>query len=564
MKRFLACLLAMTMILASHALAAEDAFTVGSTTKLSGSFFTDMWGSNTSDIDVRMLLHGYSPMQWKSGTAEYVIDDFVVDNLAVADSEQGTRTYTVTLADDLKFSDGTPVTARDYAFSILLSLAPQTQAIGGAVDLNSYILGAQAYTAGQTQTLSGVRLVDEYTFSVTVQASSVPYFYEMGLLDFNPYPIGVIAPGCEVADDGEGVYIRNENPIVLEPIFTAELLEMTVLDSVSGYRSHPSVVSGPYVLVSYDAESGIAEFEDNPYFKGNSLGMRPAIRKLVLRPVTNENMFELFESGEVDLINKVTQKDAIDAGLKLVKGEDALAGSYDRSGLSFVSFSCERPATGSRAVRQAIAHCFDKDAFVRGYVGEYGTRVDGWYGMGQWVAKAAGGSRRYIDKQGDLLPSLGSVKVYEKSTREAEKLLEQDGWTAGEDGIREKNIGGELVRLDLTMICPEGNQAAELFDRTLVKKLEKVGVKLTIQEVPFPELLKVYYRQTERECDMIYLASNFELVFDAVPMFSVSDANVGRTNRSGIADAHLEQLAEDLNRTQPGDLESYLTKCVTM
>ena len=36
-------------------------------------------------------------------------------------------------------------------------------------------------------------------------------------------------------------------------------------------------------------------------------------------------------------------------------------------------------------MRQAIAHCLDKDALVSGYVGNYGAAVDGYYGLGQWI-----------------------------------------------------------------------------------------------------------------------------------------------------------------------------------
>ena len=43
---------------AAQAEAVYDELVVGVTTALSGGFFTDMWGNNTSDIDVRLLLHG--------------------------------------------------------------------------------------------------------------------------------------------------------------------------------------------------------------------------------------------------------------------------------------------------------------------------------------------------------------------------------------------------------------------------------------------------------------------------------------------------------------------------
>lgn len=67
-----------------------------------------------------------------------------------------------------------------------------------------------------------MRLIDERTFSVTVKAQYEPYFYELSYLSVYPYPIGVIAPGCEVLDDGEGAYIANIDETAVEPVFTAE------------------------------------------------------------------------------------------------------------------------------------------------------------------------------------------------------------------------------------------------------------------------------------------------------------------------------------------------------
>lgn len=561
MKRFLACLLALTMLLAAYTAAAEDAFTVGSTTKLSGCFFTDMWGSNTADIDVRALLHGYNLMHWDGGEGQYTIDNSVVSGIAVMPGEKGSRTYSISLYRDLTYSDGTPITAWDYAFSMLLSLAPETEQIGGAVNRASYIVGAADYTGGSAKTLSGVRVLDDYRLNVTVESGSVPYFYEMGLLDFSPYPIAVIAPGCEVADDGKGAYIRNADPNAAEPVFTAALLKKTILDPQTGYLSHPSVVSGPYTLTGYDADSGEATFAINPYYKGGESGTKPSIETIAVRNVTNENMFALLESGEVDLINKVTAKASIDAGMRMASEGKALARSYDRSGLSFVSFNCERPAMASQAVRQAIAYCFDKDAFVRGYVGEYGKRVEGWYGMGQWMTQMTSGAAN-TDASGAALPTLAGVKPYTLNTAQAAKLLDGDGWKLNADGVREKSVNGETVTPALTLICPAGNAAAQLLESTLAANLESAGIALTIEEVPFTELLNIYYRKTARECDMIYLASNFDLVFDPALTFDAEDAAIGRTNRTGIADEKLAKLAADLNRTEPGDVAGYLNKWV--
>jgi len=587
MKKILACMLALLMLLAVPAFAEEapatDVLTVGSTTKLSGSFFTDMWGSNTSDMDVRMLLHGYNLMEWKAANGAYGIDDSVVSGMVVTDNISGNRTYTIALYDNMAYSDGTPVTAWDYAFSLLLSVAPEVAEIGGAVHSAEYISGMDEYLAGTASALSGVRVLGDYQLAITVKAEYLPFFYEMALLDCIPYPIAVIAPGCEVADDGEGVYIRNIDESVEEPIFTAALLRETILNAETGYLSHPGVVSGPYTLASYDAQSGVAEFEINGYYKGNSAGELPQIQKLILRPVTNETMMEQLASGEIGLINKATNADALDQGMQLLLDGGFEVANYARSGYSFISYSCELPTTGSQAVRQAIAYSFDKDAFVTDYVRNYGLRVDGYYGIGQWMYQLVEGSvaapvaEDAENAEEELLAwealNLDGLHVYDLNLETAAKLLVGDGWTLNAEGeafdpekdeVRCKEIDGALVALDIELIYPEGNLIGEHIQAALADNLAKIGVKLTVEAKPFTELLRVYYRQEARECEMIYLASNFADVFEPSAVFSVADAQTGRTNRTGIADEQLYGLAVDLRRTEPGNVLEYCAKWVEM
>ena len=113
---------------------------------------------------------------------------------------------------------------------------------------------------------------------VTIRHEFLPFFYELGLLDCRPYPVSVIAPGVRVRDDGHGVYLANADGSTEKPAFTAELLRETVLNPETGYLSHPSVVSGPYMLTGWDGTT--AEFAVNPYYKGNAAGEKPSIAEL--------------------------------------------------------------------------------------------------------------------------------------------------------------------------------------------------------------------------------------------------------------------------------------------
>jgi len=597
MKRTLAMLLVLLLAVNGTAMAealppVEELYTqlvVGNTTSLSGGFFTEMWGNNTADIDVRMLLHGYNLMEWNSALGAYGINESVVSGLVATDDEVGNRTYTLSLYNDLYYSDGTPITAYDYAFSILLSLAPQVAAIGGQTVSASYLMGADEYRNGMSDELTGVRVMGEYMLSLTVKAEYRPYFYEMALLDVHPYPIHVIAPGCQVVDTGSGIAIRNQDEAVEEPIFTAELLQKTILDAETGYRSHPSVVSGPYTLVSFDWGTRTAEFAINSYFKGNHEGEVPTIPTLIFRTVSNDTMMEELRNGEVDLLNKCVSADVIMQGMTLTGTEPFGMSNYTRSGFSFMSFSCERPTVSSQAVRQAIAYCFDQDAAVADYVGNFGLAVHGYYGLGQWMFQLVNGTVGAPLEEPDENASAEEKKAYEEDLKAweeltldelptyaldidaAQKLLVDDGWTLNRQGepytpekddVRCKQVNGELVALDLTMLYPEGNAIADVLNTALIANLAQIGIKLTMAPMQGNDLLKVYYREEPRTCDMIYLASNFSTVFEPSATFNPDEAYVNATNRTGIVDQELYDLAVDMRRTEPGDVLDYCQKWV--
>ena len=597
LKKILGVLLAVGLSLGGFAALAEGAadaargtLVVGNTTEMSGNFFSEMFGNSTADLDVRELLHGYNLMMWEGDQGAYDVNPTVVRNLLTQDDAQGNRTYTVTLWPDLAYSDGTVITAADYAFSMLLSLAPEMEAIGAQTVYSDYVMGSDAYRTGESSVLSGMRILDDTTLLIQVKEEYAPYFYEMGLLNYRPYPIAVIAPGCEVVDHGRGVQIENIDKKIKEPLFTAELLQETMLHPGTGYLTHPSVVSGAYTLDGYDEQTHTATFSINPYFKGDAMGRKPEIEKLIYRHVAPEHMIEALDSGEVDLLNKCTVSDVIDQGLALTKTGDFASVSYPRSGYSFVSFSCERPVTGSELVRKAIAHCMDKQTLVESYVGDYGIPVDGYYGIGQWVyplvtgaqkppvtapdADATEAERRAYDEEIAAWNALNldQVKVYAFDTQEAVRLLESDGWTlnrAGEafdpavDDVRCKEADGELLMLELALIYPEGNAIADALEETFLSHLAQVGVAVTAEPMPMGQLLDVYYRIVPRECDMIYLASNFATVFDPSYTFSPEDAYQGISNNTGIVDEALYQSTVDLRMTEPGDVLTYCRKWVS-
>ena len=551
--------------------------TAGTPTPLRGDFFTDMWGNDTSDIDVRELLHGYNLVIWNGEEGMFAPNPSVVSDLTALVDEEGNHVYMLTLYGDLYFSDGTPITAWDYAFSMLLSIAPQIQEVGGRPHRKEYLMGYSRYMRGLSRGLEGVRIMGDNVLMITLDHEYLPFFFELGLLSCQPYPISEIAPGVVVRDNGQGVYLANADGTLGDPVFTAELLRQTVMNPDTGYLSHPKTVSGPYTLTSWDGET--AEFALNPYYKGNENGIQPVIETLTYVPVDNETMMDQLAAGQVDLLDKVVRADNVQRGMEMYAEGGFSSANYPRLGLSYISFACERPAMASQAVRQAIAWCVDRDAVTAEYTGNYGMRVDGYYGVGQWMYGVLNGTiapPMEEPQQGDREAqaaydaamqaweemSLEDLTLYTLDTDRAAALLEQDGWQLNSQGIREKEIDGEKVALDLKLICPVGNNIDETLQRLMIPNLEAVGIRLTIEKVGMSQLLSRWYGAETRDADMLYLASNFDLLFDPAAQFNLNQEGKASWYYTGGDQTELYQLALDMDRTEPGNVLGYMQKWI--
>ena len=587
MKKILSIVLAVAM-LATTALSltacsggsgtkASGQVIVGDITELDANMFPGYTNGSTNAKIRTMIFGGYEPVVWTKDN-EFVWNDTAVEKHEATENADGSKTYTVTLKDDLTWNDGTDaegnkkdptkITAKDYVFGILLIASSQIKSTDGSDTTgNGDFLGYEEYASGESNKMSGVRLIDEMTFAITIDPEQLPFYFDTSYMNIAPYPMFVIAPDCDIKDDGDGAYI--DGP------FTDDLLGVTMNTSGTGYRYMPKVTSGMYQLESYDDAKKEAVLVANPYFKGTHDGAKAKIERVVIRKVVSSTQFDELAAGTVDLLGPAGGGEEINTGIKLQEeqGDKFTSLEYARAGYGKIHFVCDFGPTQFESVRQAITYCLDRNEFAKQYTGGYGVVVNGPYSLSQW---------EYVENKKVLDERLNS---YAFNTDKAKEVLIADGWTLNKDGgeydenagspedgnVRYKKLDdGTLMPLIVKWLSTpdDENPVAALINTMLPSELNKVGMKMERTVTEFPVLLEHLYRQTggaytgTPEYHMANLASGFVPVPSYWYEYSTDPKYDGDWNMNILHDQKLSDLAQAMKATDPSDREGWSSKWV--
>lgn len=519
---------------------------IGSINQVINEFYDTGFSTSETNYNMYDLIHGGYDTVVFSKEGEFQYNDTVVASHEETENEDGTKTYTVTINDGLVWSDGTPITAKDYVFAVLLENSDEMAGVDGYPCNTGYsYVGYDEWLDGSADAFAGVHLVDDMTYSLTVKAEELPYHYDITYATLRPRPLHVIAPECDVEDTENGATITGD--------FTTELLQETINNVETGYRYNPKVTCGPYLFDNFDEASQQATLKANPEFVGDYRGVKPSIETLVIKTVSSDTMMNELESGSVDLLYSCSGGDTINAGLDLVEEGKAADTTYMRNGYGKIQFDCSVFPTDSQNVRQAIAYCLDRNEFARQYTGGYGSVVHSFYGLAQWEYQD---SVEWINE---------NLNTYEMNVEEAKKLLEEDGWNLNADGTpysgtgtRYKDVDGELKPLVITWCNSEGNPVSELLATMLPETMAEAGMELQATTTDFATLQNGILHAGDTMYNMYNLATGFATANSPWYYFSSDEAWMGNYNTNWIADEELNDAVMPLKSIPYEDSEAWL------
>lgn len=362
---------------------------------------------------------GFDPMvSW--GCGEHVHEPLIQSTLITTDadlsfkndlatsyeaSEDG-MTWTFTIRDDAKFTDGTPLTAKDVAFTI------------------NGILNAEA---------------SECDMSMVKEA---------------------------VAKDDATVVISMEKP------FNALLYTLAVVGIVpehaygDTYGDNP-IGSGRYLLEQWDKGQQVI-LKANPDYYGEA----PKIERVVVVFMEEDASLAAAQSGQVDVAyTSATFADKQPSGYDLLN-----CASVDSRGISLPTI----PAGGSKtdekgeaaagndvtcdlAIRQAINYGVDRDKMIENVLNGYGTVA---YSVGDGMPWSSPDMKCATDRE------------------LAKKLLDDGGWAAGSDGVREKNG----TRAAFNLYYSAGDTVRQGIAEEFSNQMKDLGIEVSVKGASWDDL----------------------------------------------------------------------------
>lgn len=230
--------------------------------------------------------------------------------------------YTFHLRDGLKWSDGTPLTAQDFVYSIQRVLTPATAAQYVSM-VTGYVKNAQEFYDGTaTAEDLGVKAIDDQTLEIT-------------LIQPTSYFIDVLSMW------------------VYDPVQQA-----TVEANGDSWTSSPEtyVCNGPFKVTGMSLNENVILEKNENYWDAENV----TLEKLTFRYILdNSTALTAYESGEVDGIISVPSSD-----YARLKAEKAGLQVYPSYGTVYYNINCEAEPYNDPLVRKALCLAVDRQALI--------------------------------------------------------------------------------------------------------------------------------------------------------------------------------------------------------
>ena len=343
-------------------------------------------------------------------------------NLAVAwEVNEDASEWTFYLREGVTWHDGEPFTGQDVKMTYGLFMNPES---------------GSNQTSTLTSKIDTVELVDDFT---------VHFKLKMPVVDF---PI----------DSGSFRILANH--------IWADIPPAQVQQDPGSTGNDPSRVvgTGPFKFKEWITSDHVTLVRNDDYWDG-----APSLDEFIYKIVPDTaSAIQQLKTGEVDVYVGVEGSQVAD-----FQNTDVNIVVYPQLSFTFYGTNMDESITTKfvdAKVRQALMYALDRQAIVDNIYFGYGEVAIGTLPTASWAANPEG-----------IEPDLR----YDYDPDKANQLLDEAGWLAGSDGIREKD--GQRMSFDMYGIS--GNNIAVQSLQAMQEYWKAVGIEMTPQPEPFQQLV---------------------------------------------------------------------------
>ncbi len=373
-----------------------------------------------------------------------------INDLATkVDVNADATSYTFTLSKDAKWSDGTPLTARDVAFTYKLALDPAIGSSLWSINLAD-VKGVAEFQKGTAKEIDGIKVVNDQTIRFELKESNATFLFNTYLGILPAHILGRVDP----------------KEIEKHP-----------------YIDNPTVTSGAYELAQYEPGKTIRLKKKNNYW-----GKAVNLDELTIRFFdSTDALLAQFAVGNVHVASLSVDQAARFKAMSYLdilstKGIafhvlhiDArtpaqlanLSKPKEIGGRGYLVAKVAKPYLADKRFRQALNYAIDKKSVIQATMqGEANPIYSAIYGP-EWA----------------INPNL--VK-YEVNLDKAKTLMRDAGVKFASDGTALWNDQS----ISLTYLASVGDEAGKL-GAELQQQLLKVGIRLEVKLVPSATFLEL-------------------------------------------------------------------------
>jgi len=267
-------------------------------------------------------------------------------------------TYTFTLRDNLKWSNGTALTAKDFAYSWLKQMS--TDATNGySFIMTDYIVNGAEYLAGKAKAADvGVKAIDDKTLEIKLKQPT-SYFVRLTVLPMF-FPLNE-------------EYVKSKG-------------------DQFGLKADNMIYCGPYTLATYDPASGSTLKKNEGYWDAANVKVPNVNVRIIKEQATALNAYK---SGE---LSRVVLSSSDVASLKT----NAEYSSTNEFRTTYIQYNLKNKALSNKNIRIALGYAIDRTTLAQvilqdGSAPATGLIANGMYGDGTKTFRELNGNISTFD-----------------------------------------------------------------------------------------------------------------------------------------------------------------------